>query len=65
MTMDNEKRLFLVKKKIELKSNTLVQRAFRSKWKNDKAPSRSSIKSAVAAFEKLSLSGTTQKKHVL
>jgi len=43
-----------------LKSNTLVKRAFRTKWKNNKAPSAQSINSAVAAFEKLSLSASTQ-----
>jgi inhibitor of nuclear factor kappa-B kinase subunit alpha len=62
MTMDQEKRRFLVSKKIELKSNALVKRAFRTKWKNDKAPSTHSINSAVAAFEKLNLNGNTQKK---
>ena len=43
-----------------MKSNTLVKLAFRTKWKNNKAPSAQSINSAVAAFEKLSLSASTQ-----
>ena len=43
-----------------MKINTLVKRAFRTKWKNNKAPSAQSINSAVAAFEKLSLSASTQ-----
>ena len=60
--MDQEKRRFLVSKKIELESNALVKRAFRTKWKNDKAPSTHSINSEVAAFEKLNLNGNTQKK---
>jgi hypothetical protein len=55
MSMDEEKRRFLVKKNFELKSDDLVKRAFRTKWKNSKTPDSKPIKYAVEAFEKLSL----------
>ena len=65
MTMENEKRQFLVEKKFELKSDALVKRAFRTKWINSKTPDSNSIKSAVEAFKRLNLNGNNQKKHVL
>ena len=43
MRFDVEKRTYLTKKLLELKSATLVQRAFRTKFKNETCPARSTI----------------------
>ena len=53
MKYDIEKRAFFVKKIYESKSVALVQRAWRSKYKNIKAPYANTIKSAVEKFEKI------------
>lgn len=52
MVYDFEKRTFLVEKFIELKSYALVQRAFRTKWLNIKAPSPHTIKNIYNKFKK-------------
>ena len=49
---DPQKRLFIFEKFCELKNGTLVQRAFRTKYKNDKAHSLSTIKYIVQATRK-------------
>lgn len=45
-------RVFLIKKYYELKSVTLVQRAWRAEYKSKDFPSRSSILSTISNFEK-------------
>lgn len=52
MIYDQEKRIFLVKKFFELKSIVRVQRAFRTKYKNHKAPMGFTIINMVRNFEK-------------
>ena len=56
MKYNKEERLFLYNKKIELKSNTLVQRAYRPKQTKSKAPDPSTINNIVSSFQKLALS---------
>jgi hypothetical protein len=51
MRYDAAKRAFLVKKYYELKSFGLVQRAWRTQFKNSKAPMRNTIQSLVSRFE--------------
>lgn len=48
---DLEKRQFLYEKFLELKNSTLVQRAYRSKYKTTKAPSRNTIESIHSSFQ--------------
>ena len=55
MKHDKEKRVFLVKKKYELHKITLVKRAWRTKFKNTKAPSTNTINSIISKFEKMGL----------
>ena len=52
MRYDKEKRFFLAKKFMKLGNPTLVQRAWRSEFKNNKAPSRSTIFEIVSKLEK-------------
>jgi len=52
MKYDLEKRVFLVKKFYELKDIVRVQRAFRTEYKNERAPSNSVIKNIISHFEK-------------
>ena len=43
MRFDVKKRIFMTKKLIELKSVSLVQRAYRSEYKNKKCPTKATI----------------------
>ena len=52
MKYDLKKRIFLVKKFYKFDDIAQVQRAFRSQYKNDRAPSSSTIKNIVSNFEK-------------
>lgn len=52
MRYDKEKRFFLAKKLIKLGNPTLVQRSWRTEFKNIKAPSRSTILDIVSKLEK-------------
>jgi hypothetical protein len=52
MRYDIEKRYFLTKKFIELKNPSLVQIAFRSKFKNQICPTRRTILCSSNKFEK-------------
>jgi len=52
MRYDIEKRYFLTKKLTELKSPSLVQRAFRSKFKNQICPTRRTLLCLGNKFEK-------------
>ena len=47
-----KKRIFLVKKYYELKSCSLVQRAFRTNYKNESVPSHTTITNLISVFEK-------------
>ena len=51
MRYDNEKRIFMTKKWYELKNYTLVQRAWRSNFKNYRALEIGIIKRTVERFE--------------
>jgi len=52
MKYDIKKRIFLVKKYYELKSCSLVQRAFRTNYKNESVPSHTTITNLISVFEK-------------
>ena len=52
MLYDIQKRIFLVQKYYELKHFTLVQRAFRTKYKSSTAPNLNTIINLINAFEK-------------
>jgi AraC-like DNA-binding protein len=52
MRYNIQERIFLVKKFYELKHISLIQRAWRSKFFNSKAPSASVIRNIVSNFEK-------------
>ena len=52
MLYDIQKRIFLVQKYYELKQFTLVQRAFRTKYKSSTAPNQNTIINLINAFEK-------------
>ena len=43
MRFDVKKRIFMTKKLIELKSVSLIQRAYRSEYKNKKYPTKATI----------------------
>ena len=62
MKYDKEKALFLINKKKELDNITLVKRAWRSNFKNSKAPNTSTINNIVAKFEKMVLEPQKTKK---
>jgi AraC-like DNA-binding protein len=47
-----QERVFLVKKKYELKEMSLIQKAWRTEFVNSKAPSYTTIKNIVSNFEK-------------
>jgi len=51
MRFDNKKRLFLVKKYHKLENCTLVQMAWRSEFKNLKAPDKRTILNTVSKVE--------------
>ena len=51
MAIENQHRIFLVEKWFETKSIVRVQRAWRTKFKNKKAPNHSTIKRYVAKFK--------------
>ena len=51
MKFELEKRIFLLEKYIKLEHVVLVQRAFRTKYPNEKAPSHSTIINLVSAFK--------------
>ena len=52
MRYDKEKRYFMTKKLIELKSPTLVQRAYRTKYNGSTCPARKTILELAKKFEK-------------
>ena len=52
MRYDKEKRYFMTKKLIELKSPTLVQRAYRTKYNGSTCPARKTILDLARNFEK-------------
>ena len=52
MRYDKEKRYFMTKKLIELKSPTLVQRAYRTKYNGSTCPARKTILELARKFEK-------------
>ena len=52
MKYDIPERIFLVKKFYELKHISSVQRAYRTKYKNQTAPTHSTIKNIISRFEK-------------
>ncbi len=52
MRYDLEKRAFLIKKFSKLNNSTLVQRAWRSEFKNLKAPDHKTILNLVSKFDK-------------
>jgi hypothetical protein len=62
MKYDLKKRIFLLKKFYEFKSICLVQRAFRTEYKNETTPSSSVIKNIVSNFEKTGSVGYTRPK---
>ena len=51
MKYDIPERVFIVKKYYELKNPVLVQRAYRTKYKNKKAPSPIVISNIISVFE--------------
>ena len=63
MKYDHEKRSFLVKKFYESQSTILVQRAWRTKYKNIKAPSGHMIKSTISRFEKTGSVDNSTRSH--
>lgn len=62
---DVEKRTFFVKKFFETKSIAKVQQAWRSKYKNQKAPDYSTIKAVVTKFEKTGHLNNLSRNHPL
>ena len=52
MRFDVEKRIFSTKKLYELKSVTLVQRAYRSEYKKKKCPTKSTILNLSRKFDR-------------
>ena len=52
MQYDLEKRIFLLEKYIKFDSITAVQRAYTSKYKNEKAPDHTTIRNIVSVFKK-------------
>ena len=52
MRFDVEKRIFFTKKLYELKSVTLVQRAYRSEYKNKKCPTEATILNLSRKFDR-------------
>jgi len=62
MKYEKEKALFLINKKKEFGNITLVKRAWRSNFKNIKAPSTNTINNIVAKFEKMVLETPKTKK---
>lgn len=52
MRFDVEKRIFFTKKLYELKSVTLVQRAYRSEYKNKKCPTKATILNLSRKFDR-------------
>ena len=56
MRFDIRKRIFIEKKLVELKSATLVQRAYRTKFNDKKCPTRGAI---LAISRKFDRTGTT------
>ena len=52
MKYDLKKRIFLMKKFYQFGSISVVQRAFRTEYKNESAPSHSIIKNIISNFEK-------------
>ena len=63
MKYDHEKRSFLVKKFYESQSTILVQRAWRTKYKNIKAPSGHMIESTISRFEKTGSVDNSTRSH--
>lgn len=51
MRYDIQKRIFLTKKLVELKSVSLVQRAYRSKFKNRPCPTATAITKLSKKFD--------------
>ena len=52
MKYDVKKRIFLVKKFYQFWSISVLQRSFRTEYKNESAPSHSIIKNIISNFEK-------------
>lgn len=52
MKYEIEKRVFLVKNYYQLKSITLVQRAFRREFPKSETPASGTVKNVVSNFEK-------------
>ena len=53
MLYDIQKRIFLVQKYYEIKHFTLIQRAFRTKYKSSTAPNQNTIINLINDFEKI------------
>jgi hypothetical protein len=52
MRLELEKRIFLIEKYIKFDNVLQVQRAFRMKYRNEKAPSHSTIMNMYSVFKK-------------